>query len=185
MGDASCTWVEEFRNPHYNIWKSNRDGMWDLAHARKTLLETVAEWKEEEGNDGYMFRIRDTLTGYTVHPEDIHVSKTSVVLPTDHDERKKLPVFRGPVMYFPHALLEVARVCQIGNDQHNPGEPMHWARDKSTEQMDTAMRHMMDHGTGNTRDTDGAYHLAKAVWRLMAELQLTVERDSCTQHSSK
>lgn len=98
-------------------------------------------------------------------------------LPTDDAARKSLPVFRGPLMYFPNALLEVARVCKVGNDQHNPGQPMHWARGKSTEQMDTALRHMMDHGLGNTRDIDGTYHLAKAAWRILAELQLTIERD--------
>lgn len=96
-------------------------------------------------------------------------------LPTDDKARKALPIFRGPISYFPDALLELARVCKAGNDQHNPGEPLHWAREKSVEQMDTAMRHMMDHGTGNPVDVDNTYHLAKAAWRLLAELQLTIE----------
>ena len=97
-------------------------------------------------------------------------------VPTDDKARKALPVFRGPVMYFPDALLAVAAVCKAGNDQHNPGQPLHWAREKSTEHMDTAMRHMMDHGLGNHQDIDGTWHLAKAAWRLLAELQLTIER---------
>lgn len=96
-------------------------------------------------------------------------------LPTDDKARKALPIFRGPLMYFPDALLELAAICKTGNDQHNPGEPLHWAREKSVEQMDTALRHMMDHGVGNLLDTDGMYHLAKAAWRLLAELQLTIE----------
>ncbi len=98
-------------------------------------------------------------------------------LPTDDKARKALPIFRGPLMYFPDALLALAAVCKAGNDQHNPGEPLRWAREKSTEQMDTALRHMMDHGMGNVTDTDGMYHLAKAAWRLLAELQLTIEKD--------
>lgn len=98
------------------------------------------------------------------------------MLPTDDKARKGLPIFRGPLMYFPDALLAVAAVCKAGNDQHNPGEPLHWAREKSTEQLDTALRHMMDHGMGNTLDTDGMYHLAKAAWRILAELQLTIEK---------
>lgn len=102
-------------------------------------------------------------------------------LPTDDKGRKGLPVFRGPLMYFPDAVLAIAAVCKAGNDQHNPGEPLHWAREKSTEQMDTALRHMMDHGLGNTRDGDGTYHLAKAAWRLMAELQLAIERDRANE----
>ncbi len=96
-------------------------------------------------------------------------------LPTDDAARKNLPIFRGPILYFPDALLALAAVCKAGNDQHNPGEPMHWAREKSTEQMDTALRHMMDHGMGVTVDTDGQWHLAKAAWRILAELQLTIE----------
>lgn len=98
------------------------------------------------------------------------------MLPTDDKARKGLPIFRGPLMYFPDAMLALAAVCKIGNDQHNPGEPLRWAREKSTEQMDTALRHMMDHGLGATQDIDGAWHLAKAAWRILAELQITIEK---------
>lgn len=98
-------------------------------------------------------------------------------LPTDDKARKQLPIFTGFIMYFPDAIAAVAEVSRVGNEQHNPGEPLHWAREKSTDQMNTAQRHMIDHGRGNIRDTDGTYHLAKAIWRLSAELQLTIERD--------
>lgn len=96
-------------------------------------------------------------------------------LPTDDKARKALPIFTGPLMYFPDALLALAAVCKIGNDQHNPGEPLHWARHKSTDQLNTALRHMMDHGTGTRQDIDGTWHLAKAAWRVLAELQLSIE----------
>jgi len=96
-------------------------------------------------------------------------------LPTDDRDRKALPVFRGNLMYFPLANLAVAEVSRVGNDQHNPGEPLHWAREKSVEQMDTAERHMMDHAMGQQKDTDGTWHLAKAIWRLKAELELAME----------
>lgn len=96
---------------------------------------------------------------------------------TDAATRKAHPVFTGVLMYFPDALAAVANVSKIGNDQHNPGEPLHWAREKSTDQMDTATRHMIDHGVGDTKDSDGAYHLAKAAWRILAELQLTIEKE--------
>jgi hypothetical protein len=99
------------------------------------------------------------------------------MLPTDSKDRKEVPVWSGVLMYFPDVFPEVARVSKLGNDQHNPGEPLHWAREKSTDQMNTALRHMIDHGAGNFRDTDGAYHLAKAIWRLCAELQLQIEKD--------
>ena len=97
-------------------------------------------------------------------------------LPTDDKARKALPIWDGVVMYFPDSVAAVAEVSRLGNEQHNPGEKLHWAREKSTDQMNTALRHMIDHGQGNYRDTDGAWHLAKAIWRLCAELQLTIER---------
>lgn len=101
----------------------------------------------------------------------------SQVFGTDAKTRKSFPVFTGFMMYFPDAIAAVAYVSKLGNDQHNPGQPLHWAREKSTDQMDTAARHQMDHGTGHTKDSDGAYHLAKAAWRILAELQLTIERE--------
>ena len=80
-------------------------------------------------------------------------------------------------MYFPDVWGEVAKVSVLGNAQHNPGESLHWARGKSTDQLDSAFRHLIDHGSGNAKDTDGTYHLAKAIWRLAAELQLRLEAD--------
>jgi hypothetical protein len=99
-------------------------------------------------------------------------------LPTDAAERKEYPIFTGVLMYFPDAIAAVARVSKVGNDQHNPGEPMHWAREKSTDQLNTSMRHQLDHARGNRFDDDGkTRHLAKAIWRLLAELQLDIERE--------
>lgn len=98
-------------------------------------------------------------------------------LPTDAKARKALPLWTFLMEYFPDAWLAVANVAIVGNQQHNPGEPLHWAREKSTDQMNTAFRHMWDHGRGVPKDTDGQYHLAKAIWRLSAELQLLVEKD--------
>lgn len=98
-------------------------------------------------------------------------------LPTDNASRKALPLYDGTWGYFPDALVEVARVSQIGNEQHNPGQPLHWAREKSTDQINTAFRHLFDHQQGVIMDTDTTYHLAKAAWRLLAELQLTIEEE--------
>lgn len=99
-------------------------------------------------------------------------------LPTDYNARKELPLFDFLMGYFPDAFIEVVRVAVAGNLQHNPGEKLHWARGKSTDQMNTAFRHMFDHGRGNLRDIDGCYHLAKSIWRLSAELQLILERET-------
>lgn len=96
-------------------------------------------------------------------------------LPTSDADRKGLPIFDGVLMYFPLAIAEVARVSLVGNQQHNPGEPLHWAKHKSTDQRNTALRHMMDDGMGNPIDTDGTYHLAKAAWRNLAALETLLE----------
>jgi hypothetical protein len=99
---------------------------------------------------------------------------TGVVLPTDPKERKKIPIYSGVLAYFPDAIAEVAKVSWAGNEQHNKGEKLHWAREKSTDQEDTAIRHMMEAGK---IDTDGMRHTAKAAWRILATLQLEIEAD--------
>lgn len=96
-------------------------------------------------------------------------------LTTDRQERKETPIFSGVVSYFPHSLAAVARVSWAGNEQHNPGEPLHWARGKSDDHLDAAQRHMVDYALGVKLDTDGENHLAKAAWRLLAQLQLDEE----------
>jgi hypothetical protein len=67
-------------------------------------------------------------------------------LPTDSTARKAFPLWRGCFAYFPAALAGVARWSQLGNDKHNPGEPMHHARGKSDDHMDCIPRHLTDMG---------------------------------------
>lgn len=99
---------------------------------------------------------------------------TGVKLPDDPKERKKIPIYSGVLKYFPDAIAEIAKVSWAGNEQHNPGEPLHWAREKSTDQEDTAVRHLMEAGS---IDKDGMRHTAKAAWRVLAMLQLEIEAD--------
>jgi hypothetical protein len=95
-------------------------------------------------------------------------------LPTDASERNEFPMADGLLYYFPAALAAVARVSKIGNDQHNPGEPMHWARGKSTDHANKIIRHQLDAGT---LDKDGTRHSAKVAWRALAQLQEELERE--------
>jgi hypothetical protein len=97
---------------------------------------------------------------------------TEGYLPTDPKARKGIPICTGVLDYFPLALAEVAKVSKAGNDQHNPGQPLHWARGKSTDFADTILRHMIERGTV---DTDGQRHTAKAAWRILAALQIELE----------
>lgn len=94
--------------------------------------------------------------------------------------RKQNPVATGVLDYFPDAILEVSHVSFVGNEQHNPGSPLHWDRAKSTDEADALMRHMLQRGT---RDTDGLRHTAKVAWRALALLQKEIEADRAKGNS--
>lgn len=87
-------------------------------------------------------------------------------------DRKKIPVFSGVMKYFPDALMEVAKVSYAGNNQHNPGEELHWAREKGGNDLDALSRHLIDAGK---IDDDGMLHSAKIAWRALANLQREIE----------
>jgi hypothetical protein len=114
------------------------------------------------------------------------------VLPHDDKQRKMLPIFRMIVGYFPKALREVTRVCVANNVRYNPDRKpidINWARGKSTQQMDSLFRHILEHevdglvfeelppevqaacGPGFER----VYVLAEAAWRALAALELEIE----------
>jgi hypothetical protein len=93
-------------------------------------------------------------------------------LPAAAADRKKTPMCRGLLDYFPLACAEVARLSMAANEQHNPGEEMHWAREKSTDHADCIVRHLVDRGK---LDKDGQRHSAKVAWRALALLQTELE----------
>lgn len=94
--------------------------------------------------------------------------------PQDSKARKDLPIYSGVLKYFPDALLAVAEVSRIGNEQHNPGQPLHWAKGKSTDHLDSMIRHTLEAGT---LDVDGGRHSAKIAWRALANLQTEIENE--------
>jgi hypothetical protein len=61
-------------------------------------------------------------------------------LPSDSASRKAVPIMSGALDNFPAALVEVAKVSVKGNDQHNPGQPLHWNRGKSADHADLTER---------------------------------------------
>lgn len=96
------------------------------------------------------------------------------LLPTDAKARKGIPIATGVLFYFPLAVAAVAELSRIGNDQHNPGQPLHWDRSKSTDHADTLVRHLLERGT---LDSDGVRHSAKVAWRALALLQTEIEAE--------
>ena len=93
---------------------------------------------------------------------------------TNKEKRKQIPLYSGLIKYFPDALCEVARVSYIGSKQHHPDKDIHWDREKSTDDLDALMRHLMENGM---HDIDGVRHSAKIAWRALAHLQKEIEGD--------
>ena len=93
-------------------------------------------------------------------------------LPTNAAARKAVPLVADCLDYFPDALAAVAALSMIGNEQHNKGQPMHWARSKSGDEAECILRHLVDRGT---IDTDGVRHSVKVAWRALALLQKELE----------
>jgi hypothetical protein len=106
--------------------------------------------------------------------EDAGSNKAKTMDQLNAGERKDRPIATGVFDYFPDALLEVAAVSKAGNDQHNPGQPLHWAQHKSTDHADCVGRHLLQRGT---RDTDGKRHSAKMAWRALALLQTEIKAE--------
>lgn len=107
--------------------------------------------------------------------------EVKTTLPVDSKKRKNYPVYSGPLRYFPKALTEVAQVCKIGNDKHNPGQPLHHARGKSSDHADCIIRHMIDmsedFGKGVGRDENGVPQVAYIAWRALALAQEWLENN--------
>ena len=102
----------------------------------------------------------------------------ATTLPTEAAKRKEYPVASGVLDYFPDAIAAISNLSYIGNQQHNPGQSLHWARNKSTDEADTMMRHFLQRGTV---DTDGVRHSVKMAWRALALLQREIEAEQNEQ----
>jgi hypothetical protein len=94
------------------------------------------------------------------------------LLPSASADRKKVPIATGVIDYFPLAIAKVAELSYVGNQKHNPNQPLHWNRPLSNDHSDCLMRHFVDRGR---TDSDGIPHSAKVAWRALAILQLELE----------
>jgi len=97
----------------------------------------------------------------------------TLVIPVASAERKEVPLCSGALDYFPAALAYIARISKAGNDKHNPGQPLHHARGKSTDHADCIARHLVDRGLIDPED--GLRHSGKLLWRAAALLQEELE----------
>lgn len=103
------------------------------------------------------------------------------LLETSDAERKTYPLATGLLDYFPDALAEVAKLSYLGNQKHNPGEPMHHARGKSMDHADCIARHLTERGGFDVIEVGGVEyrqrHSASLAWRALALLQEELERE--------
>jgi len=95
-------------------------------------------------------------------------------IPGDSASRKRVPMALGCLDYFPDALAAVAEVSFLGNEKHNPGQPVHWARGKSMDHADCIVRHLVERGG---KDPAGVRHTAQLAWRALALLQQELETE--------
>jgi hypothetical protein len=100
--------------------------------------------------------------------------------------RKAQPLFQGFLMYFPDACLAIAEHSRKANDKHNPGEDLHWSKDKSKDHADCIARHLIDIGpTWDAVDPEfESLHATALAWRSMALLQTVLERRRARQEAS-
>lgn len=98
--------------------------------------------------------------------------------PNSSAERKNSPVFSGVLQYFPDAIMEISRHSKKGNDKHNPGQPLHWAKEKSKDHADCIARHLIDIGPSwDALDEETqSYHATALAWRALALLQTLLEK---------
>lgn len=140
-------------------WENSRG-----ARAEKAL----AEWK----GIPVMYWVDDEEQCY-----DVPISTTRPSPFTeDAATRKTYPVYSGCINYFPRALAEIAHISFVGNEQHNPGTPLHWDRTKSQDEPDAMMRHVIDNAiVVATTGKPSIEELAKIAWRALANLEKTLE----------
>lgn len=87
-------------------------------------------------------------------------------LPKDDKARKAIKIYDGFMVYFKDAIIEVAKVSSLGHQQHHPDEPLHWDKNKSKEELNSMMRHLLE-----AMETDSIEDWARVAWRAMAKVQ--------------
>lgn len=93
-------------------------------------------------------------------------------LPHESELRKRIPITTGCFDYFPLALAYVAMVSYLGSVEHNPGQSLHWAREKSAGHADCIGRHLLDR---KNYDEGALLEAGQLAWRALANLQLALE----------
>jgi len=120
-------------------------------------LYAAFSWKDTpEGDDWWCDVVKAIKYDTPLPPLPDATDQQESPFPEDAEERKKYPMFRGCIKYFPNALAAVAKCSYEGNQQHHPDKPLHWDMGKSTDEADALIRHLIE----------GEYD--KVAWRALA-----------------
>jgi hypothetical protein len=178
--DILCTHCGKTRGEHYEgrCWHAQSAQCFEAAakhyyytpefkeHLRNTLSKEVPAVFKEDGTIVYGGQSIDPKTAVLDSHDYRH-------FPEDAKERKTLPVFSGVIKYFPDAIIGVAAVSYKGNEQHNPGQPLHWSKEKSKDHEDALVRHLIE----SVPDTEAGLEAAfQTAWRALAVAQIKFER---------
>lgn len=149
------------------VW---RDGTWaaldDYGDVCATGYDCI-----RSGFESGLYR----LVSYAPSPKKAAVNPADWLNSLSSEERKEVAVSRGLYAYFPDALALIARHSVRANEKHNPGQPVHWSREKSSDHEDCIARHSLSVAIDPDSLDGDAPHILCRAWRSLAALQLWIE----------
>ncbi len=129
--------------------------------------------RNASGNPDWDFLNNRPRIGTGMTGPSAPAKKKSLLEGMTSEERKQYPLTTGCLDYFRDALLSVSHVSYCGNQKHNPGEPLHWARNKSADELDAIGRHLVERN--DIDDLTKEVMAANLAWRALAYLQKVLE----------
>lgn len=172
MKKTAKQWLMSLKDEHRDLALANmfEDAGDEIHESLEDALYFACRWGESPQDD-FWCDIHDQIEAGTyfdtpqLTPQECtRKAKESMhglpkVLPTDADKRKEYPIYQGFIKYFPNAIAAVSNLSYNGSQQHQPDEPTQWDMDKSQDELDALMRHMID----------GDWE--QVAWRAMANLE--------------
>jgi hypothetical protein len=142
------------------IYRQLEDGTYNLQLTPQVCKDKAKEhlYGERMATDEDMQKMEDKIEGFG-NDNPIPTVCTKEALPSDAAERKTYPIYSGFITYFPHAIAAVSHLSYLGNQQHHPDKPLHWDKEKSSDERDAMMRHVID----------GDWE--QVAWRALANLE--------------
>ena len=161
-----CDYLRAGNPPTGNIFWPE---LWENSWARKRWLSSIGFWSDPPKPTP---KTRGDVVREPASWRPSRVAEKQS-LPSNTGQRKELPVYSGVFDYFPKALAYVSKVSKTGNDQHNPGQPLHWSKEKSSDHLDCIGRHLLD--AGKIDPVSKLRESGFLAWRALANLQIELE----------